>query len=120
LDKLNISKATGTINYTSSGDPIITKKQLAEIIGIEDEAFLVSCKDKKDSLVEIQICLRIQKNLDVTYENCKAIKANGESPSFDLADTCYQSIILVDLKKPGTPSQPEVTKYLEGKSDPEL
>lgn len=89
LDKLNVSKATGTVNYTSSGDPIITKKQLAEIIGIEDEAFLVSCKDKKDSLVEIQICLRIQKNLDVNYENCKAIKANGESPSFDLLDTCY-------------------------------
>lgn len=107
LDKINIQEASPRPTTNSYGDLLVTKKQLSQIIGVNEENFITSCNRNTDYLQEIQICLRIQSTLKITLEKCKTIVDNKETP-YATADTCKGTFRLIGYKNT---DQKRVTAY---------
>jgi hypothetical protein len=105
LQKIDISKGKD-VTFNSYGDLVVTKQSLGQIIDIDTDHFTVSCN--KDWLVEIKICIRIQEDLSSTYESCRTIKANNETP-YSVGDNCPSHFKLIGYKRAGAPSQDRVT-----------
>lgn len=112
LDKINIHEAKPRATTNSYGDLLVSKAQLSQIIGVNEENFITSCNKNTDYLQEIQICLRIQSNLEITLEKCKTIVSNKETP-YATVDTCKGTFRLIGYKKPGDKRQSRVTAYEE-------
>lgn len=110
LDKLKIQNAKPHTTTNSYGDLLVNKAQLSQIIGVHEENFITSCNKNTDYLQEIQICLRIQKNLEITLEKCKTIVSNKETP-YATVDTCKGTFRLIGYKKPTDKNQERVTAY---------
>lgn len=108
LQKIDLSKATEAPTSNNYGDLIVTKKQLAEILGVSPDHFIVSCNRGKDWLMEVQYCLRFQTDLSITLESCRTIVANKETP-YPTVDTCPSHFRLIGYKRPGVSSQERVT-----------
>lgn len=104
MEKINLDLAVPPVKFNSHGDVLLNKNQLGQIIGVDVDAFLVSCRQRNDFLEEIQICFRIQSNLENTYENCRAVKNNDESP-YNMEDTCPETFRLIGFKKGAAASQ---------------
>lgn len=111
LTKINLQASPTPVELKSDGTIILTKNQLASIIGIGNETFVLNCRRGTNLLEEIQICYRIQTDLRFTLEDCSKIKKGNETP-YPLADNCQGSKIrMVHYKSPAAPSQDQVTKF---------
>jgi hypothetical protein len=110
LDKISINEANPRVTTNSYGDLLVNKKQLSQIIDVHEDHFITSCNRNTDYLQEIQICLRIQKDLKITYEKCRTIVENKETP-YATADTCKGTFRLIGYKKSGDKTQSRVTAY---------